>query len=133
MSERSRKKARAESRKPKPPAIDKIAKPTPLNSMRGTFRVAQANRALADALPDVVRNRSAEKRAKTSPLSMVDPVAEAKAPVVSRTPSAPKRNVPDQPSMAERKNLKCRPADNKPKGGAGSGRSFVPWDKTCAT
>ena len=68
-------------------------------------------------------------------MERMEQIVQAQMPQVPAQPARasvePVRNQPAQVGMAEKANLKCRPKDNTPKGGKGSGRNFVPWDKNC--
>lgn len=138
MSERSRKKARQAARRPKPVDLDKIA-PAPKPSQRSKFRVARVQREVQDIIaPPSPRDRTRERRQADwgfRAMERMEQLVQSHMPEVPSQPARasvqPVRNQPAQPGMAEKANLKCRPKDNKPKGGNGSGRNFVPWDKNC--
>ena len=138
MSERSRKRERqakrAQARAPQSRTITTPAKPAPPSSMRSTFKVAAANRQIADTLPDVIYQKSAEKRSRSISLDR-SPVQA----VTINAPTSAKKVIADQ-RVREQLTLdrqapdevgKCRPKDNTPKGAAGSGKAFVPWKKNC--
>lgn len=136
MSERTRRKARQAKRaSARAPQIRDIAPASPPSSMRSTFKVAAANRQIADQLPTVIRQRSGEKpsrqlrldREPVQAATMVNAPSDPKKTVASRrlAPGVDLRSQPiDEPG-------KCRPKDNTPKGSGGSGRSFHLWKKTC--
>lgn len=135
MSERTRRKARQAKRATaRAPQMRDIAAPSPPSSMRSTFKVAAANRQIADQLPTVIRQRSGEKRPRQ--------FAQDRSPVQAVTvnaPSDPKKTIAsarpapgvDLRSQPIDEPGKCRPKDNTPKGSGGSGRSFHLWKKTC--
>lgn len=135
MSERSRKRERqakrAAARAPQPRTI---AKPAPPSSMRSTFKVAAANRQIADTLPDVIYQKSAEKRPRS-----ISPDRHPVQAVTINAPTSAKKVVAEQRArdqltldrQAPDEMGKCRPKDNTPKGAAGSGKAFVPWKKNC--
>lgn len=129
MARKSRTRQRREAAA-LPPA--KIARPAPPSAQRSTFRVAQAQRELAAALPTVVRNRSAERRSiKPAPLDaapLSDPVPQSDTNRAKPLPS--KRRTTTQPTLANPpKSGVCRPRGG-PKSGGGADRSFVPF-KDC--
>lgn len=135
MSERTRRKARQAKRATaRAPQIRDIAPPSPPSSMRSTFKVAAANRQIADQLPSVIRQRSGEKRPRQLRLDR-SPVqaATVNAPSDPKKTIASERPAPgvDLRSQAVDEPGKCRPKDNSPKASGGSGRSFHLWKKTC--
>lgn len=96
---------------------------------RSTFRVARAQRVLAEALPDLVtlradpvKTRSALSRSdQASPLSRVQIAAAAQSRKPDRVEPEPlriDRPLPDAPTC------KARPERSKGNGGS---RAFVPW------
>lgn len=113
-------------------AATTTARAAPPPAQRSTFRVAQAQRELAVALPSVVRNRQAERRAATpSRVQTVAPLSNLQDETNRANVRAPRRNAPAQPTLATPpKSGVCRPRGG-PKSGGGSGRSFVPFNKDC--
>lgn len=104
-------------------------------SQRSTFRVAQAQRVLAETLPDVVRN-STRDRVKPSARRSVSPAPLSAAGSGQQSPrNPPRRSAPEkagqraQSTLDRPRNCKPRPDGSKPKGGSGPSRAFVPWCK----
>lgn len=101
-------------------------------AQRSTIRVAQANRALADALPSVVRNSTrdrtklpARRSVTTAPLS----AAGSRKPA-ARKPAPEKAVSRAQLTLDQPRHCKSRPETAKPKGaGSGPSKAFVPWCK----
>lgn len=135
MSERSRKRERQAKRAAARAPVPTYTKPAPPASMRSTFKVAQANRVIAEQLPTVIRQRSGEKRASSIRLDR----SPVQAVTMVNQPSDPKKTV-NQARQREQLTMdrqaidepgKCRPKDNTPKGSGASSRSFHLWKKTC--
>lgn len=101
-------------------------------SQRSKFRVAQAQRVLAETLPSVVRN-STRDRAKPSARRSVSPAPLSSAgsgPAPRKLRAAPEKATPRaQLSMDQPRSCKTRPDGTKSKGGKGPSRNFVPWCK----
>lgn len=99
-------------------------------SQRSTFRVARAQRELAEALPSVVPN-STRDRAKPAARRSVSPAplsAAGSGPAPRKPRAAPEKASPRaQLSMDKPRACKSRPDGTKSKSGNGPSRSFVPW------
>lgn len=103
-------------------------------SNRSTFRVAQAQRALAEALPSVVPNstrgraKSSVRAASPAPLSAAGAGQQSQR-IPSRR-AAPEKAAPrSQLTMDQPRACKPRPDGTKSKGGSGPSRSYVQWCK----
>lgn len=104
-------------------------------SNRSTFRVAQAQRALVEALPSVVPN-STRGRAKSSVRRAASPAplsaagAGQQSQRISSRRAAPEKAAPrSQLTMDQPRACKPRPDGTKSKGGSGPSRSYVQWCK----
>lgn len=122
MSRRSRE--RRDERRATPAAPVAVARPP---AQRGTFRVAQAQRTLAAELPGIVRNRSAERRLDqgASP-SRITPTTSGQVAAQRKPSRDAARQQPRQLDLKKLESCKPKPS-GKAKGGAGTGRAFVPW------
>lgn len=99
------------------------------NMPRGTFRVAQNLRTLADSMPNLLTDkavRSAKAHTvQTSPVR--SPVAKVSAVATQKPDQRPaNRAEPDAANKRPDRTCKRRPSSTK---GNGSGRPFVPWCK----
>lgn len=108
-----------------------VKRETASGSQRGTFRVAAANRLLAETLPKVVFHEKTVPRKSLSrvgvPVRRVGPRADP----VKTSDRVVRREAPLSKPSDDR--LKCRPKDSRKSGGSGS-RDFVPWsrDSSCS-
>lgn len=115
-------------------AVERIAPAPPAPANRATFRVSHAQAVAARELPSILYRKGKgsfaiapgrDKPART----IEDAPPPPRPPKLHRSPSRERahreaeRLTMDQPDPR----LKCRPKDTTPKGGKGSGRSFIPW------
>ncbi|UIB81393.1 hypothetical protein [Flyfo microvirus Tbat2_93] len=113
----------------------------PMVTQRSRATVAMANRVAAAALPDLLTQKPVRRRtSKVAQLAATERQATISQGEAKRSPSGSKRAPlkavsPERPSLAEKPvdGVKCRPKSNKPKGGGGKSRDFVPWDSNCST
>lgn len=138
---RQRRRARAEARRaaqevpatPSPKTTERPVRNDPERAQSVTYRVANAQRQIAKELPSIIYPKG-EGRTAVKPLhpdrKIIDAPPPPKPPKLPRSP-ARQREADRADALLmreeEKAKLKCRPKDSRPKGGAGSGRSFIPW------
>lgn len=138
MSERSRKRARQDARRNPVKAVPPSQRPTtpaPASKARNAFRVARVQRQVAVQLPGIIREGKRDKVDRRPQGDLQPEVAPPPGPTeASRFAAArAERARSAQVSLegAKPDPGKCRPKDNTPKKGGGSGREFHLWKKTC--
>ena len=91
-------------------------------SSRNTFRVARANRLLAETLPNVVLSKRPERsRLDLTPLGVPD-AAQGGQRVAKRTGKLPERDKPKSLTLDKVATCHERPSDTR---GNGTGRKFA--------